>query len=135
MKKIEALIQTTALDAAQAAVRAEGFLGMTAYEVHDFGRRTKAAYRGVVYDRECQPTIKIEIIVPDADVRRVAAMLLPFACPGREGVGELFVSPVSEVIRMHAERPQPRSRTGSEPQVREIPIRSLRALDGAQRRV
>src|SRR6266478_8905218 len=68
MKKIEAIIQPHKLEEAKEALKAIGIDGMTVIEVRGHGRQKghKEIYRGMEYQVDLLPKIKLEMVVPDA---------------------------------------------------------------------
>jgi len=102
LKKIEAIIRTSALDAVKAALKAEGIAGMTVSEVRGCGRtggHTKA-YRGAEYVADLAPKIKLEVVVPDGRSPSVVDCIERSARTGRTGDGKIFVLPVEQVVRI-----------------------------------
>ena len=68
MKKIEAVIQPHKLEDVKAALKAIGVDGMTITEVRGHGRQKghKEIYRGMEYEVDLLPKMKIEMVVPTA---------------------------------------------------------------------
>lgn len=102
MKKIEAIIKPFKLDDVKEALLAAGVQGLTVSEVRGYGRQRghKEAYRGVEYEVQFNPKIKIEIIVPAALVADVTKAIVTAARTGNIGDGKIFVSPVEDVVRI-----------------------------------
>ena len=67
MKKIEAVIQPHKLEDVRQALKAIGVDGMTILEVRGHGRQRghKEVYRGMEYDVDLLPKVKLEMVVPD----------------------------------------------------------------------
>ncbi|MEZ6064819.1 MAG: P-II family nitrogen regulator [Planctomycetaceae bacterium] len=110
MKKIEAVIRHFKLEEVKDALTAIGVHGMTVSEVRGFGRQKghKEQYRGAEYTVDFLPKVKIEIVVDDADEKKVIDAILETARTGNIGDGKIFVSQLSEVIRIRT------GETGSE---------------------
>ena len=72
MKKIEAIIKPFKLNEVKEALHEIGLLGMTVSEVKGFGRQKghTEIYRGSEYTVDFLPKIKVEIVLPDAEVQR-----------------------------------------------------------------
>src|SRR5579885_1442169 len=72
MIKIEAIIQTSKLEAVKDALHEIGVEGMTVLEVRGHGRQKGHTefYRGREYTVDLIPKIKLETVLPDAIVRR-----------------------------------------------------------------
>ena len=68
MKKIEAIIQPHKLEDVKEALKAIGIDGMTISEVRGHGRQKghKEIYRGMEYQVDLLPKVKLEMVVPDA---------------------------------------------------------------------
>src|SRR5450432_4240811 len=102
MKKIEAIIQPFKLDEVKAALMAIGIDGMTITEVRGHGRQKghKEAYRGQEYKVDLLPKIKIEMVVPSGRGEEVIQTLARAAQTGKIGDGKIFVSDISEAVRI-----------------------------------
>jgi len=102
MKKIEAIIQPHKLEEVKEALKAIGVDGMTILEVRGHGRQKghKEVYRGMEYQVDLLPKIKLEMVVSDANSERVISTLVTAARTGKIGDGKVFVSEVAEAIRI-----------------------------------
>jgi nitrogen regulatory protein P-II 1 len=102
MKKIEAVIQPHKLEAVKEAMKAIGIDGMTVIEVRGHGRQKghKEIYRGMEYQVDLLPKIKIETVVPEARAEEVIRALVAAARTGKIGDGKIFVYDVAEAIRI-----------------------------------
>ena len=102
MKKIEAIIKPFKLDDVKNDLGQLGIQGMTVTEVKGFGRTggKKEVYRGSAYVVDFVPKVKIEVIVPDAQVGQVIESIQKSAMTGRIGDGKIFVLPIEEAIRI-----------------------------------
>ncbi len=102
MKKIEAVIQPFKLDAVKEAMQAIGIEGMTISEVRGHGRQKghKESYRGQEYQVDLLPKVKLEVVVPDLRFEEVVTTLCNAARTGKIGDGKIFVSEVTEAIRI-----------------------------------
>jgi len=102
MKKVEAIIKPFKLEEVKKALSEIGVFGMTITEVKGFGRQKghKEQYRGAEYTIEFVPKIKIEIAVADADEEKVVATIMAAAKSGSIGDGKIFVTSLSEVVRI-----------------------------------
>jgi nitrogen regulatory protein P-II 1 len=102
MKKIEAIIKPFKLDDVKEALTGIGVIGMTVSEVRGFGRQKghTELYRGGEYTVDFLPKIKIEVVVPDSLVDKVAGVLAGAAKTGNIGDGKIFVHPVDTAIRI-----------------------------------
>ncbi|HXE12273.1 MAG TPA: P-II family nitrogen regulator [Bryobacteraceae bacterium] len=102
MKKIEAIIQPHKLDEVKEALKAIGVDGMTISEVRGHGRQKghKEVYRGMEYEIDLLPKVKVELVVPDARLDEIARALVAAARTGKIGDGKVFVFDVADAIRI-----------------------------------
>ena len=102
MKKVEAVIKPFKLDDVKEALQEVGVQGMTVIEAKGYGRQKghTELYRGAEYVIDFLPKVKIEVVVADDQVERVVEALAGAARSGRIGDGKIFVSDVSDVIRI-----------------------------------
>jgi nitrogen regulatory protein P-II 1 len=102
MKKIEAIIQPHKLEAVKDALKGIGIDGMTITEVRGHGRQKghKEIYRGMEYQVDLRPKIKIEVVVPEARAEELIRTLAEAARTGKIGDGKIFVFDVVEAIRI-----------------------------------
>jgi len=79
-----------------------GVQGMTVTDVRGFGRQKghTEMYRGSEYAVDFVPKSKIELAVDDALLQPVIDTILRTAQTGQIGDGKIFVSPLSDVIRI-----------------------------------
>lgn len=105
MKKIEAIIQPHKLDEVKDALTSIGVDGITISEVRGHGRQKghKEVYRGMEYEIDLLPKIKIETIVPDARLDEIARAITAAARTGKIGDGKIFIYDVLEAIRIRNE--------------------------------
>jgi nitrogen regulatory protein P-II 1 len=102
MKKIEAIIQPFRLEPVKEALHGVSVQGMTVTEAKGFGRQKgiREVYRGMEYQVDLLPKVKLEIIAPDDKVADILEAIMKNARTGRIGDGKIFVYPVEEVIRI-----------------------------------
>ena len=102
MKKIEAIIKPFKLDEVKDALNGIGIKGMTVTEVKGYGRQKghTEIYRGAEYVVDFIPKVKLEIIIPEAQVDQVIETIIKIARTGKIGDGKIFVLPVERVIRV-----------------------------------
>lgn len=105
MKKIEAIIQPHKLDDVKEALKGIGVDGITITEVRGHGRQKghKEVYRGMEYEVDLLPKIKVETVVPDARLEEIARTLSAAARTGKIGDGKIFIYDVEEAIRIRNE--------------------------------
>ena len=102
MKKIEAIIKPFKLDGVKEALQAIGGQGMTVLEAKGFGRQRghTELYRGAEYTVDFLPKLKIEVIVSDSQLDAAVEAIIKSAQTGKIGDGKVFVSDISNVIRI-----------------------------------
>lgn len=102
MKKIEAIIKHFKLDEVRKALTEIGVQGMTAIEVKGFGRQKgqTEVYRGVEYEVQFLPKVKIEVVIPEKKLDSVLTAIQENAKTGEIGDGKIFVLPVEQVVRI-----------------------------------
>ena len=102
MKKIEAIIKPFKLDEVKEALAKVGIQGMTVSEVKGFGRQKghTELYRGAEYVVDFLPKVRLEVVVPDADVEKVTVALSEAARTGKIGDGKIFVTDVDNSVRI-----------------------------------
>jgi len=105
MKKIEAIIQPHKLEDVKEALKGIGIDGMTISEVRGHGRQKghKEVYRGMEYQVDLLPKIKIEMVVSDERSPEVIQAVVRSARTGKIGDGKVFVYDVAEAIRIRNE--------------------------------
>ena len=102
MKKIEAIIKPFKLDEVKESLSKIGINGMTVLDSKGFGRQKghTELYRGAEYVVDFLPKIKLEFIVEDENLDIVIDTIKNSARTGRIGDGKIFVTPVSEAVRI-----------------------------------
>ncbi|MGH9699390.1 MAG: P-II family nitrogen regulator [Candidatus Acidiferrales bacterium] len=102
MTKVEAIIQTSKLDAVKDALHEIGVEGMTVLEVRGHGRQKghTEVYRGREYTVDLIPKIKIETVLTDDLVERAVQAIVTAARTGKIGDGKIFLTRVDEAIRI-----------------------------------
>jgi nitrogen regulatory protein P-II 1 len=102
MTKVEALIQTSKLEAVKSALHEIGVEGMTVLEARGHGRQKGHTefYRGREYTVDLIPKIKLEMVLPDGMVEKAVQAITGAARTGKIGDGKIFLSKVDEAIRI-----------------------------------
>lgn len=102
MKKIEAIIKPYKLDEVVSGLNKINICGMTITEVKGFGRQKgfKEVYRGVEYDVNFLPKVKIEVVVLKEMTDRVVDIIMQNARTDEIGDGKIFIYDVKEAIRI-----------------------------------
>jgi nitrogen regulatory protein P-II 1 len=102
MRKIEAVVQPHRLEAVKEALIAAGVDGMMISEIRGHGRQKghTEVYRGQEYKVDLLPKIKFELVVSDERSEDVISVITEAARTGKIGDGKIFVSEVSDVVRI-----------------------------------
>jgi nitrogen regulatory protein P-II 1 len=105
MKKIEAIIKPFKMQDVKDALHEIGIQGMTVTEVKGFGRQKghTEIYRGSEYTVDFMPKIKLEIVLPDAQINTAIDAIIKAAKTGKIGDGKVFVTPVHEAVRIRTD--------------------------------
>ena len=102
MTKVEAVIQTSRLDAVKTALQEIGVEGMTVIEVRGHGRQKGHTefYRGREYTVDLLPKIKREMVLPDDLFEKAVQAIAGAARTGKIGDGKIFLSRIDDAIRI-----------------------------------
>ena len=82
-----------------------GVQGMTVSEVKGFGRQKghTEIYRGSEYTVDFLPKVKIETVLPDAQVQAAVEAITKAARTGKIGDGKIFVSTIDDAYRIRTD--------------------------------
>jgi nitrogen regulatory protein P-II 1 len=103
MKEIKAIIRPfKLLDVVTELQKIENLPGVTISDIREFGKskptyERKDIINGLV---EYVHKVKIEVVVPDEMVERVANTIQVHSHTGNPGDGKIFIYPVDEVIKI-----------------------------------
>jgi nitrogen regulatory protein P-II 1 len=103
MNKVEAIVRPERLETVKEALTAGGFVGMNFVNVTGRGVQRGIVHTGrggEEYRVDMLPKSKIELVVKDADTERAVSIIVEAARTGAIGDGKIFVSPVSDAIRV-----------------------------------
>lgn len=102
MRMITAVVKPSRFDDVWDALTNIGVTGMTASEVRGFGRQRgqTEVYRGAEYQVAFLPKVRIEIAVPEERAEMVVETIREHAQTGKIGDGKIFVSELSQVVRI-----------------------------------
>ncbi len=102
MKKIEAIIKPFKLDEVKEALQEIGVQGLSVIEAKGFGRQKghTELYRGAEYVVDFLPKVKIEVVLDDGMVEQAVGAIINAAKTGKIGDGKIFVSDISQAIRI-----------------------------------
>ncbi len=102
MKKVEAIIKPFKLDEVKEALQEIGVQGLSVLEVKGFGRQKghTELYRGAEYVVDFLPKVKVEVVLGDDQVESAIEAIIAAAKTDKIGDGKIFVSDVSQAIRI-----------------------------------
>jgi nitrogen regulatory protein P-II 1 len=102
MKKIEAIVKPFKLQEVKVALNELGIQGMTVTEVKGFGRQKghTEIYRGSEYTIDFMPKVKIEMVLPDAQVDAAVDAIVKAGKTGKIGDGKVFVTQIADAVRI-----------------------------------
>jgi nitrogen regulatory protein P-II 1 len=102
VKLIIAIVKPHKLDDVKEALQELGLAGLTISEARGYGRQRghTEVYRGAEYKVDFVPKVRVEVLVDDADTRRVVDKIVETARTGKIGDGKVWVLPVDEVVRI-----------------------------------
>ena len=97
-----AVIKPFKLDEVKEALHEVGIKGITVTEAKGFGRQKghTELYRGAEYVVDFLPKVKIEVVIESSMVDRAIEAIQQAAHTGRIGDAKIFVTTISEVIRI-----------------------------------
>jgi len=99
---VTAIIKPFKLDDVKEAIRAAGVVGLTVSEAQGYGRQggKTEAFRGSEYTVDFVPKVRIDVVVPDADLARVFDAIGAAARTGKIGDGKVWSTPVTDALRV-----------------------------------
>jgi nitrogen regulatory protein P-II 1 len=102
MKKIEAIIRPEKLELLRLHLEKTGYPGMMVTEIEGHGKQggVNHQWRGTSYKTAFLPKIKVEIVVPDAKIKKLVDGIIEVCRSGAVGDGKIFILPVGDAIRI-----------------------------------
>jgi nitrogen regulatory protein PII len=102
MKLVTAIVKPFKLEEVRKGLSDIGIQGLTVTEVKGFGRQKghTELYRGAEYVVDFLPKTKLEVAVDGSRVEEVIDAIVNAARTGKIGDGKIFVTEISEVIRI-----------------------------------
>ena len=102
MKKIEAIIRPEKLDDVRRALEASGYPGITITEIEGHGKQKGVTqqWSGEVFKVDLLSKTKVDIVALDKDQEKIISAIQKASSTGSVGDGKIFVSDVTEVIRI-----------------------------------
>lgn len=102
MKLVTAIVRPEKFPQIKTALEEYGIQGMTVQNVHGYGQQRghTEVYRGAEYTVDLLEKTRIEILVDDTHEHDVVGVLVSSANTGRAGDGKVWVTAVSQVVRV-----------------------------------
>ena len=102
MKIIEAILQSSKVDAVKGALVKMGVRGLTVVNVNGFGnnKAEREIYRGAEFIPEFVPMMNIRVIVGENESQRAIDTIVRSSQTGKAGDGIIFVGGISELVRI-----------------------------------
>jgi len=111
VNKVEAIIRPERLTAVKDALAKAGFTSLNTVPVMGRGVQRGITHQvrgGGTVAVDMLPKTKVELVVKDKDTERAITVIIESAATGEVGDGKIFVTPVTEVIRVRTgERGEP----------------------------
>src|SRR4051812_2463076 len=100
MKKLEILIKPGKLDAVKKALTTAGYQGVTISQAEGHGNQKGLTNTNGGFRMELLPKIRMEVVIASKDLESIISAVCGAAQTGEKGDGKIFVSDVTEVIRI-----------------------------------
>ena len=101
MKKIEAIVRKTKFEEVKEALHENGIEFFSFWEARGVGMaRESRVYRGIAYDTSTIERLYVQIVVRDVNLDKTIDALIKSARTGEVGDGKIFVSTITESIRI-----------------------------------
>nr|AHZ45603.1 nitrogen regulator protein P-II [uncultured bacterium] len=103
MNKVEAIVRPERLEIVKEALASAGFVGLNIVNVIGRGIQkgiVHAGRGGEEYRVDMLPKSKIELVVTEGETERCITVILEASRTGAIGDGKIFISPVSNAIRV-----------------------------------
>jgi nitrogen regulatory protein PII len=102
MKLVKAIVRPNKVDEVREALETLNLSGMTVTDVRGHGRQKghTAVYRGKEYEVSLLPKVEISVVVADAVLEEVIAVIVRAARTGEIGDGRVFVLPVEQAYNI-----------------------------------
>lgn len=102
MTRIEIITRQSKLEELKSALNEIGINGMTVTNVMGYGvqKGQRHQYRGVEYNVDLLPKVKVEMVVCTVPVDDVVNTAISVLRTGEIGDGKIFLTPVSRVIKV-----------------------------------
>jgi nitrogen regulatory protein P-II 1 len=107
MKKVEAIIRPTKVGDVCSALNKIGHPGIMITEIEGHGKQKglEQQFHGKTYKTDLLAKTKLEVVINDQEVDKIAKTIREAAYTGKVGDGKIFIYPVDDAIRIRtAER-------------------------------
>ena len=107
MKKIEAYIRENKFEDVKNALIKVGIAGITTYPVtgrgNQIGKGLSDSESGAISEDILIPKRKVEIFCIEEELNKILAVIMSNANTGKVGDGKIFISEISEAIRIRTQ--------------------------------
>jgi nitrogen regulatory protein P-II 1 len=100
LKKLEIIIKPGKLDAVKKAMTASGYSGVTVSQAEGHGNQKGLSSPDGGFRLDLLPKVRLEVVIAATDLENLIKAISAAAQTGQPGDGKIFVSEVSEVIRI-----------------------------------
>jgi nitrogen regulatory protein P-II 1 len=102
MKRIQAVIRPEKLEPLRVHLEEIGYPGMMVSEIEGHGKQkgVEHQWRGAHYKMPYLPKVKVEIICNNDQYKNLVEAILEVCSSGNVGDGKIFISEVTDVIRI-----------------------------------
>jgi nitrogen regulatory protein P-II 1 len=102
MKRIEAIIKPERFEQVRLCLEETGYPGLMVTKIDGHGKQKGVTrqWRGREYKIDLLPKVKVELVVPDKDVKKIIKAISEICRTGEVGDGKIFISPVDNAVRI-----------------------------------
>ena len=102
MKRLEAVIRPEMLEALRQSLEKVGYPGVMVTELKGHGKQRGVThqFRGTQYKEYFLPKVKIELIVPDHQTKKLTDAIIEVCQTGEVGDGKIFITSVDNAVRI-----------------------------------
>jgi nitrogen regulatory protein P-II 1 len=102
MKRIEAVVRPEKLELLRAHLEEVGYPGIMVSEIKGHGKQRGVVHqwRGTEYKEYFLPKLRVEMIVPDEDVKKLTEAIIKVCSSKTVGDGKIFISNVADATRI-----------------------------------
>jgi nitrogen regulatory protein P-II 1 len=102
MKRIEAIIRPEKLEQVRLGLEETGYPGIMITKIEGHGKQKGVTrqWRGREYKIDLLPKLKVEVIAPDKDLKKITKAITDICKSGEVGDGKIFITDVANAIRI-----------------------------------